>query len=101
MYATAEHALLLDFADDTREQVPFHPAGHDLAVLVTDTKVSHELTDGGYGARRDDSWEAARLLGLRHLAAATPEQVASLPPHLLPRARHVASEVAGGGSRRA
>ena len=93
VYATAHHALLLDFADDSREQVPFHPAGRDLAVLVTDTRVSHELTDGGYGARRDDSWEAARLLGLPHLAAATPAQVASLPERLLPRARHVVSEV--------
>jgi galactokinase len=94
VYSTAQHALLLDFADDRREQVPFHPAGQDLAVLVTDTRVSHELTDGGYGARRDDSWEAARLLGLEHLAAATPDQVASLPARLLPRARHVVSEVA-------
>jgi galactokinase len=63
-------------------------------VLVTDTRVSHELTDGGYAARRDDSWEAARLLGLTHLATATPDQVASLPARLLPRARHVVSEVA-------
>jgi galactokinase len=94
VYSTAQHALLLDFADDSREQVPFHPGARELAVLVTDTRVSHELTDGGYGARRDDSWEAARLLGLAHLAQASPEQVASLPERLLPRARHVVSEVA-------
>ena len=29
------------------------------ALLVIDTKVSHELTDGGYGSRRDHAWEAA------------------------------------------
>jgi galactokinase len=94
VYSTARHALLVDFDDDHREQVPFHPASHDLAVLVTDTRVSHELTDGGYGSRRDDAWEAARLLDLEHLAQATPEQVATLPDRLLPRARHVVTEVA-------
>ena len=94
VYSTAEHALLVDFADDSREQVSFDPAAHGLAVLVTDTRVSHELTDGGYGARRDDAWEAARLLGLRHLAEATEEQFSVLPDRLVPRARHVVSEVA-------
>ena len=27
---------------------------------------SHELTDGGYGSRRDEAWDAARRLGLAH-----------------------------------
>jgi galactokinase len=94
VFAQPLHALLVDFADDSREQVPFDPAGQGLAVLVIDTKVSHELTDGGYGARRDDSWEAAKLLGVQHLAQATLDQVQSLPDHLLPRARHVLTEVA-------
>ncbi|MBV9831439.1 MAG: galactokinase [Marmoricola sp.] len=94
VYTTAEHALLVDFADDSRAQVPFDPGAHDLAVLVTDTRVSHELTDGGYGARRDDAWEAAELLGLRHLAGATADQLTTLPHRLVPRARHVVSEVA-------
>ncbi len=65
MYGEAEHALLIDFANGEREQVPFHPAAHGLVLLVVDTKVSHELTDGGYESRRDESWEAARLLGRR------------------------------------
>ena len=94
VFAQARHALLIDFADDSREQVPFDPAAQGLAVLVIDTLVSHELTDGGYGARRDDSWEAAKLLGLGHLAAATRDQLEALPEHLVPRARHVVSEVA-------
>ena len=64
IYGEAEHALLIDFATDKREQVPFDPAAHGLAVLVIDTKVSHELTDGGYGSRRDEAWAAAEQLGL-------------------------------------
>ncbi len=93
IHSEEKHALLIDFADDHRELVPFDPAAHDLALLVVDTKVSHELTDGGYGSRRDDAWEAAKVLGLDHLATATPEQVEDLPEHLRRRARHVLTEV--------
>ncbi len=93
VFAEPLQALLIDFAVDSREQVPFDPASQGLAVLVIDTRVSHELTDGGYGARRDDSWEAAKVLGLEHLAQATLEQVQTLPGHLLPRARHVVTEM--------
>ena len=76
VFALPLHALLIDFADDSREQVPFDPASQGLAVLVIDTRVSHELTDGGYGARRDDSWEAAKLLGSgAPRAQATSDQV--------------------------
>lgn len=93
VHARESHALLLDFATDEQRQVPFDPAAHDLAVLVVDTRVSHELTDGGYGARRDQAWEAARHLGVRHLAQVGPDDLAGLDAALLPRARHVVSEV--------
>jgi galactokinase len=92
MHAHEGHALLLDFADGSRSQVPFDPGAHGLAVLVIDTKVSHELTDGGYGSRKDQAWEAARILGLEHVAEAT--DLDGLPEPLLRRARHVVTEVA-------
>ena len=94
VHAEPGRALLLDFATGSREQVPFDPGAHSLELLVVDTRVSHELTDGGYGARRDQAWAAASRLGLDHVATATEAQVASLPDDLLPRARHVVSEVA-------
>jgi galactokinase len=94
VYAEPEHALLIDFTSGVREQVPFDLAAHGLALLVIDTRVSHELTDGGYGARRDDAWEAARRLGVEHLAAAGLEDLDALPEGLRRRARHVVSEVA-------
>lgn len=87
------HALLLDFATGEREQVPFDAAAAGLAVLVVDTRVSHELTDGGYGSRRDEAWAAARHLGVEHLAAADPEAVERLSEPGRSRARHVVSEV--------
>ena len=94
VYAEPEHALLIDFATGSREQVPFDPARHGLALLVIDTMVSHELTDGGYGSRRDEAWEAAKRLGLEHLAEAPHDGLGDLPEALARRARHVVSEVA-------
>jgi galactokinase len=94
VYAETEHALLIDFANGNREQVPFDPARHGLALLVVDTLVSHELTDGGYGSRRDEAWEAAKRLGLEHLASAGLDDLDELPEPLARRARHVVSEVA-------
>jgi len=93
IYGEANHALLIDFATDVREQVVFDPAAHGLAVLVVDTKVSHELTDGGYGSRRDDAWAAAEELGLDKRALAQAASIEALPEPLLSRARHVVSEV--------
>ena len=94
IHGKAEHALLIDFADDSREQVPFDPSGHGLAVLVMDTKVSHDLTDGGYGSRRDEAWAAAEKLGLDKQALAQATSLDGLAEPLLRRARHVVSEVA-------
>ncbi len=94
VYAEPRHALLIDFATGRREQVPFDPEARGLAVLVMDTKVSHELTDGGYGSRRDEAWAAAERLGLDKRALARATSIDGLPEPLLRRARHVVSEVA-------
>jgi galactokinase len=84
---------LIDFATGDREHVPFAPGAHGLGVLVIDTKVSHELTDGGYGSRRDDAWAAAEQLGLDKRSLAQATSLDGLPDPLLRRARHVLSEV--------
>ena len=93
VHALAAHALLIDFATGHQEQVPFDPGAHGLAVLVMDTKVSHELTDGGYESRRDEAWAAAEELGLDKRALAQATALESLREPLLRRARHVVSEV--------
>jgi galactokinase len=89
----AGQALLLDFDDDSVEPVPVDAAAAGLEVLVVDTRVSHALTDGGYGSRRDECDEAARRLGLASLREATAEAVETLDDVVLRRrARHVVSE---------
>ena len=93
MFAEADHALLVDFGDDSsRRQVPWTPAGE---LLVIDTKVHHELNDGGYEARRRACEAAAEVLGVPLLAAATADDLDRLDdPEQRVRARHVVTETA-------
>lgn len=84
--------LLIDFETGETRDVPL-PWGEDgLTLVVVDTQVSHALTDGGYGARRDDCERAARVLGLASLRRATLPDLERLDPRLRSRARHVVTE---------
>ena len=74
--------------------MPFDPGAHDLAVLVIDTKISHELTTAATAPAATTPWEAAELLGLDKRSLAQASSIEGLPDRLLPRARHVLSEVA-------
>ena len=100
LVAEPGEALLVDFADDrpSWERLPCRPEGRGLALLVVDTRVSHDMRVGGYGERRAQCEEAARRLGVRRLAdAATLPDLASglagLPDLLRRRARFVTEEV--------
>ncbi|MDN5930684.1 MAG: galactokinase [Pseudonocardia sp.] len=94
LLATAGHALLLDTRDGSTRQVPFAPADDGLTLLVIDTRVRHRLADGRYGARRASVEKAAAALGLRSLREATLRDLEGLDGALLPRARHVVTEIA-------
>ncbi|MFP4053401.1 MAG: galactokinase, partial [Phycisphaerae bacterium] len=91
------HALLLDcFTGDTR-QIPFNDS--DVVLLVADTQVKHEISDGGYAARREQCQAAASELGVPSLRSADIGMVDSatgdgrlgLPERA--RARHVVGEI--------
>jgi galactokinase len=87
-------ALLIDFDDQETAQVPFPTAAASLALLVTDTRVSHALVEGGYGDRRAECDAAARLLDVETLRHATLGDVEDLADDvLLRRARHVVTEI--------
>jgi galactokinase len=93
MLARPDHALLLDFADDSVTPVllPLDEAG--LLLLVIDTRVSHALTDGSYGDRRAECAAAAEALGVDEVSQAAPSAVEALPDDVLRRrARHVLTE---------
>ncbi|GAA1325882.1 galactokinase [Pseudonocardia xinjiangensis] len=94
MLAVAGNALLLDMRDGTDRAVPFTPADAGLAVLVIDTRVRHRLADGQYGKRRAAVEKAAAALGRPSLRDVTLAEVTTLDPELLPRARHIVTEIA-------
>ncbi len=63
------NALLLHTADSSVEQVPFDLARAGLVLLVMDTRAKHSHAGGEYGERRAACEEAARVLGVEHLAS--------------------------------
>jgi galactokinase len=65
--STTGHALLCDFGERTIREVPLDLDRAGLALLVIDTRTSHDHAAGEYAARRADCAEAARLLGVTTL----------------------------------
>ena len=94
----AGRALLLDCRSGEARQVPFNDP--HLVLLVADTQVKHEISDGGYAARRRQCEAAATALGLKALRdadEATIQRAAAdgtLAGKELMRARHVVGEIA-------
>jgi galactokinase len=90
----AGHALLLDCRSLERSQVPFDPAAAGSRLLLINTRARHHLGDGGYGRRRAECEEAARLLGVSSLRDVTDvDDTARLAdPVLRRRARHVVTD---------
>jgi len=88
------HLLLIDCASEETRQVAF--SGEEMAVLVVDSGLPHQLARGGLARRRDECERAAEALGvvtLRELdAAAFKTTAAGLEPVLYRRASHVISE---------
>lgn len=109
LFAEPGHALAIDFATDSTQQVPFAIADRGLAVLITNTNAPHTLADGQYASRRAvvdgvtadlgvsslryaDNAEAASA---RWAAANTPEGVdaAEWQETVAKRVRHIVSEI--------
>jgi galactokinase len=93
MASVASHAgtaLLLDCRSFAMDHVPV-PDG--LELLIVDSGQRRSLDDGDYNRRRAECEEAARLLGVSSLREVeNVEDLATLPPPLNARARHVLTE---------
>ena len=89
----AEHALLIDTRDLSFQAVPM-PKG--ASVVIADTNVKRGLVTSEYNARREETAEAAKRLGVPSLRDVPWEgfeaRAAELPERLRQRARHVVSE---------
>jgi galactokinase len=88
------HALLLDCCSLESSQVPFEPAAAGAHLVLINTRARHTLSDGGYGQRRAECEEAARLLGVSSLRALTSsaETDRLADPVLRRRARHIVTD---------
>ena len=93
MLATEGAALLIDFEDDTTNDVPLPLPEAGLTLVVTDTGVEHAHATGGYAERRADCEAAADALGLDSLRQATlPDLDRLTDERLQRRARHIVTE---------
>jgi galactokinase len=94
LFCEEQHAMLLDCRSASWTSVPLDLASAGLALLVIDTRVKHELSDGGYGARRQACAKAARDLGVRALRDVRDVSMLGRLDDLVirRRARHVVTE---------
>lgn len=87
--------VLIDCLSGEPELVPFEDP--DLTVLIANTKVHHELTDGGYAARRKHTEQALKMLGKASWRDVTMTDIETawdqLGDPVNRRARHVVSEI--------
>jgi galactokinase len=93
VFGRTNELMLMDCRTNHLE---FIPASADLAFVVVNSRVKHNLADGEYRVRRQQCENACRLLGVPSLRDVETEQLESakgkLPDLVYRRARHVVSE---------
>lgn len=98
LLAARDSGVLLDFADGSAVQVPLGFEAAGLEVLVIDAQHRHDHATGGYGERRRECEEAARIAGVTTLREITPSDVDAwqhrMPPHIFRRMRHIVTDTA-------
>jgi galactokinase len=98
MMAQEHHALLLDCKTLETLQIPLDLEKAGLALLVTDTRAHHALTDGGYSSRRTSLENSSRILGIESMRHATLDMIEMHASELgstnYKRSRHAVTEIA-------
>lgn len=91
IFGERHRAIHLDCRAETVETVPL-PEGS--ALLVVNSGVKHALTGGEYNERRDQCFEAARILGVPALRDVSSAQLAAatMPDLVKRRAAHIVGE---------
>lgn len=93
----AGSALLLDCLDFSTKEVPWDLASQNLALLICDTKASHNLVDGEYATRRSQAEAAAKAVFVDVLRELKPSEISKLAQiedeTVRARARHIVNEI--------
>ena len=96
LFGEPRHAMLIDFRDVSVQPVPFDPDAAGLALLLINSRATHQHAGGEYAARRASCERAADELGvtsLREVQDGGPsvlEQVTD--PVAARRARHILTD---------
>ncbi len=95
-FGEKDKLVMIDCRSAEVTLVPFE--NPDLAVIIANTNVHHQLSDGGYAVRRKHTEEALELLGKpswRDVSLADVEETwSALGDPVNRRARHVVTEIA-------
>jgi len=93
VFGRANHLVYLDCQSQEIQTIPF-PA--ELALVIADTGVKHNLLQSQYNTRREECAAAAKALGAQTLREITPQKLAAaqatLDPVLYRRAAHIVGE---------
>ena len=88
--------VLIDCQSGEPELIPFE--NPDLTVLISNTMVHHELSDGGYAARRKNTEDGLQVIGKKSWRDVTASEVEDsweeLGDPVNRRSRHVVGEIA-------
>jgi galactokinase len=94
-FGKANRLVLIDCQSGEPELVPFE--NPDLTVLISNTMVHHELSDGGYAARRKHTEDGLAILGKASWRDVTAAEVQAnwdkLGDPVNRRSRHVVGEI--------
>ena len=92
--ASADAALMIDCQSETWATIPF--ASREVCLLIANTNVHHQLSDGQYALRREECDNALKLMASSSYRELSREAVANakLNEPLKSRARHVVTEIA-------
>ena len=91
IFGKAGHTIFFDVRAEEIRAVPFPAA---VALVIGESGVKRQLADGRYNSRREETFAAARALGVRTLRDATVEQLSTsdLDDVIRRRALHVVCE---------
>ena len=95
-FGKEDKLILIDCQSGEPELIPF--SDPSLSIIVANTKVSHDLSDGGYAARRKDTEDGLALTGKDSWRDVTMTDVygarEKMGDRVFRRSRHVVTEIA-------
>jgi galactokinase len=95
-FGMEDQLILIDCRTSEPEMVPF--SDPSISIIVANTKISHDLSDGGYRTRRKETEEGLALAGKESWRDVTMEDVYAaqekMGDRIFRRSRHVVTEIA-------